>query len=581
MNKVEPAQDNEAREIASSGVESVVPNPHRVRRWLLEYPRAVPVAIFLAIIAITALSVFAIESNVRAREDAQLSAYAKSVKSALERRGNSSSTYLRAGAALFSNVETINAQVFSQFVDDLQLDADYHGIENIGWLTVVPRSGEAEFLARTRMEQADFPNIWPRPGAALPRLAIVTYLASASSGGNQGLGYNMYSNAVLAQALDEARRSVRPTASDVVDLSTIGFAPESSETWGFVNVMPVFRGAQSLRTEGRDLSGYVFATFDATQLLDAAASEANLPEEFGVRMYSGPPTFDQALAAIGPAGNPASQEEQRITIANRDFSLVIGSDAPAVLSPLSMVTLLFGLALAGLLMLLARLLTQQAHEDQEKLIFFEEQNAIRDSLVRELNHRVKNTLANVLSILSLTKRRAKSLDDFAEGLEGRIRSLSATHDLLTVSEWSTTPMCSVVEAELGHFADDATEGLTVEGPDVELAPKDALSFGLAIHELATNAAKYGALSVPGGAVSIKWKLVGNHLAEIEWRESGGPEVPQIRKRGFGMELIEKIVAHELRYPVKIEFAREGVICVMRVPVRKRSEFEIRERKSEI
>ncbi|MDZ7882738.1 MAG: HWE histidine kinase domain-containing protein [Mycobacterium sp.] len=113
-----------------------------------------------------------------------------------------------------------------------------------------------------------------------------------------------------------------------------------------------------------------------------------------------------------------------------------------------MVTLVFGLALASLLMLLARLLTQQAFEDQARLAFFEEQHSIRNSLTRELNHRVKNTLANVLSILSLTRRRASGLDDFADSLEGRIRALSATHDLLTVTDWGTTPIRAVIEAEV-------------------------------------------------------------------------------------------------------------------------------------
>jgi len=234
------------------------------------------------------------------------------------------------------------------------------------------------------------------------------------------------------------------------------------------------------------------------------------------------------------------------------------------------------LTLASLLMLLARLLTQQAFEDQARLTFFEEQHSIRNSLTRELNHRVKNTLANVLSILALTRRRASNLDEFANSLEGRIRSLSATHDLLTGTDWGTTPLRSVIEAELQHFRAGGDYIISVDGPPVELAPNDALSFGLAIHELATNAAKYGALSVPEGRVSIYWTLIEDHIAEVEWREREGPEVIGERGRGFGTDLIEKIVAHELRHPVQLAFEREGVRCVMRVPVRRRRDFRIRE-----
>jgi two-component sensor histidine kinase len=227
-------------------------------------------------------------------------------------------------------------------------------------------------------------------------------------------------------------------------------------------------------------------------------------------------------------------------------------------------------------MLLARLLTRQAVEDEASLAFFEEQNSIRNSLTRELNHRVKNTLASIVSIISLTRRRTDSLDEFADSLEGRVRALSATHDLLTNSEWGTTPLRSVVEVELAPYAGGDTE-VVMDGPDIELAPNDALSLGLAIHELATNAAKYGALSRSGAKVTITWERESDHLARLKWEERGGPEVKAERKRGFGTELIEKIVAHELRHPVDMRFEPEGVSCILRVPLRVSAEFHIRER----
>ncbi len=296
-----------------------------------------------------------------------------------------------------------------------------------------------------------------------------------------------------------------------------------------------------------------------------------------MKLYDGTVRAENLLVARSLTDPGGIRIEQPVNIANREFNLVIEAPKGATLAPLSMVTLLFGLAVACLLMLLARLLTQQAFEDQSRLAFYEEQYSIRNSLTRELNHRVKNTLANVLSIMSLTRRRSQGLDDFAESLEGRIRSLSATHDLLTGTDWGTTPIRSVVEAELKHFRAAGDHFVTIDGPPVELAPNDALSFGLALHELATNAAKFGAFSVPDGRVSVYWRLIEDHLAEVEWHESEGPEVNPERKRGFGTELIEKIVAHELKNPVQLSFEREGVRCIMRVPVRRRSDFQIRER----
>lgn len=555
----------------ASGADGRRASRARARRWLLIYPRAIPIAIFAAITAITLLSVYSIESNVRAREEAQMREYAQEISFALERRGNSFSSYLRAGAALFSSVDRVSPKVFRQFVSELRLNLEYKGVEGIGWITAVPRAGEAEFLEQARRDQPDFPSIRPRSGASLPRLAPVTYFSPDTLRNRRALGFNMYSDPVRAAAMDEARRTVRPTASGRIALAQ----EDTPEAPGFVIFMPVYGGDPLTRDMDNSLAGFVYAPFNAARFLDAAI-ERTTPANLGVRLYDGALDAESVLANRPIEGKITHRVKDTVTIANRELLLVVESGEPKVLAPLSMVTLLFGLALASLLMLLARLLTQQAQEDQARIAFYEEQHSIRNSLSRELNHRVKNTLANVLSILSLTRRRASDLDEFADSLEGRIRSLSATHDLLTGTDWGTTPIRAVIDAELQHFRTNMDSTVTASGPPVELAPNDALSFGLAIHELATNAAKYGALSTSEGRVTIEWRLVGNHLAEIEWKERGGPPVAQSRQRGFGTELIEKIVAHELKQPVQLDFDSEGVRCVIRVPVRQRSQFQIRE-----
>ena len=249
--------------------------------------------------------------------------------------------------------------------------------------------------------------------------------------------------------------------------------------------------------------------------------------------------------------------------------------ATSALSSLSLLSLVFGMMVAALLLVVARLMTQHAAEDRAALAWFEEQASIRNSLTRELNHRVKNTLANVLSIVALTRRRTTRIDEFAEALTGRIRALSATHDLLTQSEWGTTPISAVITAELAPYAQDSDAAVRLRGPHVELAPNDALSLGLAVHELATNATKYGALSSPDGTVMIDWHLLSDKLVRIDWAEQGGPPVAEHRRRGFGTELIEKIVAHELRNPVDLQFNADGVRCSLIVPVRLPAAFQIR------
>ena len=540
----------------------------RARRWLVLYPRAIPLVIFIAIAAITALSVFAIESNARARERAVMREYAQGVAAALDRSSNSFSSYLRAGAALFASSADVSPETFDSFVRALRLDMDYPGAEGIGWLPVLETADVPAFMAQVRARQPGFPDIYPKPVATTGRIAPVTMFAPVSERNRRALGYDMYSDPARASAMAEAELARRPTASGRIVLEQ----EQSGNLPAFAIYMPVFR---TFGEDDRRLIGFVYTPFRAGEFLDAAMV-SRAPDDFGVRLYDGEASTGHLLVAHSINDATSERVEEQVTIANRKLLLVVESANARMLAPLSMVTLLFGLALASLLMLLARLLTQQAYEDQSRLAFFEEQHSIRNSLTRELNHRVKNTLANVLSILSLTRRRTRDLDEFADSLEGRIRALSATHDLLTVTDWGTTPIRSVIEAELQHFRLAIDDAILLEGPPLELAPNDALSFGLAVHELATNAAKYGALSVAEGRVTIRWKMVGEHLAEVEWRESGGPPVAGERRRGFGTELIEKIVAHELRQPVALDFRPGGVVCVMRVPIRRPADFRIRE-----
>lgn len=540
----------------------------RTRRWLVDYPRAVPVGIFILIAAITALSVYALERGEYQREEARMSEVAQAVASALERRGNTSTAYLRAGAALFSTVEGVDPALFRRFVGELRLDADYRGAEGIGWAQALAPEDIPEFEAQMREEWPGDVGVHPEPGADRRMVVPVTFLQPDTERNRRALGYDMYSERVRRAAMDEAMRTVRPTASGAIVLVQEG----EDAAPGFLIYMPVFDEGRA----GRQLEGFLYSPFNGQDFL-VSALELEARGRMGLKLFDDDVGRARLLADLSPARPTGMTMEKSVVIANRPMTLVVESSRGNALSLLSMITLLFGLLVASLLMVVARLLTQQALEDQESLDWLEQQNSIRNSLTRELNHRVKNTLANVLSIVSLTRRRATDLDEFAEGIDGRIRALSATHDLLTQSEWGATPIRAVIEAELAPYVRNSDASLELAGPHVELAPNDALSLGLAVHELATNAAKYGSLSVPEGKVRITWSLVDDTLANLHWVESGGPPVPEDRRRGFGSELIEKIVAHELRHPVDLRFSRGGVSCTLAVPVRQPSEFELRAR----
>jgi len=543
----------------------------RTRHWLVRYPRGMPVAIFALVAATTALSVFAIEQGESQQAEAQLRSQSDAIASALERRANAGSAYLRAGAALLTTLDEVNAARFRRFVSELRLDADYRGAEGIGWAMVVDPAKVAEFNTLMEQEAPGREVLRPPLSPLQPYAVPVTFLQPDTERNRRALGYDMYSDPARRKAMDDAERTARPTASGKVILEQEGPGTEP----GFVVYMPVFGTGET----GRQLRGFIYSPFNAQDFL-ASALELEQPGEIGIRLYDREATRDNLLAEISHVGDLGAGLTQQVRIANHPWVLEVESPGPGSLSGLSMLTLVFGLLVASLLMLVVRMLTRQAIEDEAALRWFEEQASIRNSLTRELNHRVKNTLANVLSIIALTRRRSDNLDHFADGLDGRIRALSATHDLLTRSDWGTTPIRAVVDAELAPYVQADEHRIEIAGPDIELAPNDALSLGLAIHELATNAAKYGALTKSGGQVTVDWLLIAPHLVRLEWRECGGPPVKARRGRGFGTDLIEKIVASELNNPVELDFTAKGVNCSFTIPVRQPSAFAMRAPRSQ-
>lgn len=521
------------------------------------------------IMAVASLACYGIEAVERRSEQAQLRERASAIASALERRANANAAYLRAGAALFATLGDAPAGDFRRFVSELRLDTDYRGSEGIGWAQRVDPDQVAAFDEMVGDEYGEDVNLRPALAPGQEYAMPVTFLEPDTDRNRRALGFDMYSQQPLRLAMMEAERTARPSASGKIRMQLVG----NEGVTGFLMFMPVFDPVPG----GARLRGFVYGAFGAQDFLASALLIAT-PGELDIRLYDREVSEDSLLASIdaGPRGQDdglSAQEE--LAIADHPWVLVVSNAKTAPLSPLSTATLLFGLGAAILLALLARVMTRQAEEDGARLAWFEEQNAIRDSLTRELNHRVKNTLANVLSIVALTKRRAKTLQEFTEGLEGRIRALSATHDLLTKSDWGATPIGALVEAELAPYAREFGPSMLFDGPDIDLAPNDALSLGLAIHELATNAAKYGALTTPEGKLIVRWSLVDGG-ARVEWTETDGPPVPAERNRGFGTELIEKIVANELKHPVELRFEPDGVRCTLMVPVRRSKLFELRD-----
>ena len=177
-------------------------------------------------------------------------------------------------------------------------------------------------------------------------------------------------------------------------------------------------------------------------------------------------------------------------------------------------------------------------------------------LGNELNHRVKNSLATVQSIVNQTLRGAPDLDTARKAANARIVSLASAHDLLTARNWSGADVADLVARAVAPFP---SAQIVRDGPSLDLLPNQALALSLVLHELATNAAKYGALSRPEGRVELRWKAEPGQL-DLSWRESGGPRVAAPSRRGFGSRLIENASFRELDGRTRLEFAPDGVRC---------------------
>ena len=245
------------------------------------------------------------------------------------------------------------------------------------------------------------------------------------------------------------------------------------------------------------------------------SSEARRQIEYRIRLPDGTSRFISSMSDVvrGPAGNP-----QRI----------IG--------------------------VVADVTERRRAEDRQRL------------LINELNHRVKNTLATVQSIAAQTLRAAPDTASALEAFEARLLALAATHDLLTTESWHGARIGDVASSAMAPFETTRRPQIQRSGPAVWVSAQRALALSMALHELATNAVKYGALSRPEGRVAIRWRKSKEDEITLTWVEQGGPRVEPPTRSGFGTRLMQRSLARELTGAVAFEFAPEGVRCDIRFPL---------------
>ncbi len=286
---------------------------------------------------------------------------------------------------------------------------------------------------------------------------------------------------------------------------------------------------------------------------------------WGRRPALGSARWNGALRLSQPDGTPMAHDESPLAVALREKRRLHAVEAIAERPDGTQVPFLSHPAplydetgrLTGGVDMMVDITERKRTESQQSL------------LIRELHHRVKNTLATVQAIMGATARTASSIEEFKTTLIGRIGSLANTH-LLLAEETRTVSFAELLRKELGAF-DDGSEGrIIMSGPAVDLSTRFAVPLGIALHELTANSAKFGALSIPDGKVSATWRITEDterRALDFDWVESGGPAVEPPARTGFGTRLMETVLPGQIGARTRVDYAPEGVRVHYTVPLR--------------
>jgi two-component sensor histidine kinase/CheY-like chemotaxis protein len=254
------------------------------------------------------------------------------------------------------------------------------------------------------------------------------------------------------------------------------------------------------------------------------------------------PRLEAMLAAAGQGGPLSQQMEFRITPPGVDIRWCFGT-ASASLTPDGKLARLSGVTID---------ITERKVAEERQVL-----------LAREVDHRAKNALALVQTIIRLSH--ADTIHDYVEAVEGRIQALSRAHALLAESRWSGADLGGLVTDELAPYVGAGAQ-VSASGPQLFLKPRTAQTLALALHELSTNAAKYGSLSVHSGALALSWERNGDGL-DIRWVESNGPRIHRPNSTGFGLKAIVASIERQLDGKAVFEWRPDGLLCTLSIPIR--------------
>lgn len=486
--------------------------------------------------------------------------------------------FLRGGVGLFHASDSVSRDDWRRYVADLAFAETYPGIQGISFNAVLRSDAETAAL-QAKIRTTGDPDYTIRPPTDFPLSVPIVYLEPMTPQNVPAIGFDIYSEDRRREAID---RAIRTGQIHMTAKITLVQESDQDVQAGVLLMLPVYDGAvMPLSPDARadNVNGMIVSVFRVENLMqhvmerhtsDYASeiafvlSDGSSGDADSILFESHPSLKDAARHAQNTYADQFNMFGQVWTLtatSTTSYEARLRQSSPAIILGL-------GILVSLLLTALAWAQGLRARASETAAIQAKQNERHVEMLLHEVNHRAKNMLAVIKAIARQT-----ALNDpaaFKASFAERIESLASSHDLLVANAWKGIMLDELVESQLAHFKQLLGNRISVHGPPVKLHATAAQNMGMALHELSTNAAKYGALSQKTGQIAIEWDVTedGDGVSQfaMSWTETEGPTVQMPDRKGFGTIVLGAMVRSNLQAQVDTEFTAKGIIWRMSCPL---------------
>lgn len=536
-----------------------------------------PFIVFVVVSALgIAAAVFVWSANGRA-ERTRFDAVVDEAVARIDARFRQHMTLLDATIAYFeADARAVSAGRFAQFVDNFSIEWRHPGLLALGYAPLL--DGRRPFGPDALRVSDDAPPFGIWPDSDQPWRAPIVLIEASDGTGAETLGFDMYSDPVRREAMEAAAQVRGQYASRRLQLAGGAAGAAGAGEPSFVVFAPTY-GATVGRLSAagpRDRpTGFVFAKFRVGDLFRATVEIPPVLALHVTAREADAPASDPIFVSAPPANGfyPRDLEAtRRLTIAGREWLLSFRPTAEFGRASAQSVALFLG----GLALICAAALTASLRADAREAAASAELAEARrrsliekDLLLREMQHRIKNSITRILAIARQTAASAPDLPSFSASFTERLRAMASAQDMLTRSKWQSVELRALLNQELSQVFGRELGSRPMTGPDVLLNETAAQALGLTFHELATNALKYGGGPEAGGAIGIGWTIEPGAAGErlvLDWTEAGATCVSPPATTGFGTKLIDSSIRMELGGTVERDWRPQGLAIRLAVPL---------------